>query len=81
MFACHLRGDGEVALLLEVYHRSRHTVCVAMLLAEVLHKARAEVATQDCRYNLHANEVGMVAREEQATDADRGLQRLLALGM
>ena len=44
-----------------------------MLFAEVLHQARAEIAAQGRRHDLHAQKIGMRAREQQAADAQRRL--------
>ena len=44
-----------------------------MLAAQVLHQPRAEIAAQYRSDDLHPDEIGMCAGEEQTPDAQRGL--------
>ena len=64
---------GEIALPFEVDHGGHHAVRIAVLLAQVLHQARTEITAQGGCHDLHAEEIGMLAREKQPSDADRRL--------
>lgn len=68
-----LGSDSQVTLPLEIDHGGTHAVRVTVLAAQVLHQPRAEIAAQYRSDDLHPDEIGMCAGEEQTPYAQRGL--------